>query len=87
MSATTALCGWCLEAIVARFVDLRHGRQGERRAMVKAGGDVPVGGDDVEVRVDGEVLAIAAADVKADSAVGKGVQEALDDWPRLPEVR
>lgn len=49
--------------------------------------NVPVGSDNVDVGIDSKVLAIAAADVKADGAGREAVQEALDDGPWLLEAR
>lgn len=42
-----------------------------------------VGGDNVEAWIDGQVLAIAAADVEADSAGGEAFQKALNYGPWL----
>ncbi|KAH9844700.1 hypothetical protein Tdes44962_MAKER07174 [Teratosphaeria destructans] len=48
-------------------------------------GQVPgaVGAEDEDVLVGGEVFAVAAADVEADRARGEGLEEVLDDGPRL----
>lgn len=49
--------------------------------------NVPVGSDNVDVGIDGKVLAISATNVKADGACREAVQEALDDGPWLLEAR
>jgi len=43
----------------------------------------PIGAHDVNVRVDGQVLSIPAADVDPDRAVRELLEESLDDGPWL----
>lgn len=90
LSATRELCGWCRLAIATRFGDLgwdedepfastgssaRSKRKGDPTSRAERGS--PIGCDDEDVRVDRQILSVAAADIDANGSVGEAGQKAL----------
>lgn len=43
----------------------------------------PIGSEDEDVRIDGQILAVAAANVESNGSDGELLKKTLDDGPRL----